>query len=105
MKLENNYWNRWFLMCNELANTLLGLKQLNFAKLIIEEESGRYGNAQMTVVFHKINAQLSDTFGNDYETLREETNFEELSKFEPDQLEEYYSEYCCGRQSIEYHEG
>lgn len=98
--MENTYWFRWFLICSALANKVLALQPLNFAKLIIEEEKGAWGNEQMTRHFHRINESLSEIMANDDDILWEELDIEEVAKLSVEEIQKYHEEYCIGRMSI-----
>jgi hypothetical protein len=63
--MENTYWFRYFLLCNELANSIItrqGLKRINFAECILESESGRYANDQMIVYFETADIFFANLF-------------------------------------------
>lgn len=95
--MENTYWFRWFLICSALANKVLGHQPQNFARLIIEEENGRYGNEQMTRYFNAINLQLCEIMANDETSMEDELDFEELAELSVGQIAKYYEEFCNGK--------
>ena len=56
---NNDFYYRFFLICNDLANQMMGHVYQNFAELKVQESNGRYGNAQMTRYF-----DIADECGN-----------------------------------------
>lgn len=98
--MANTFWYRHFLICNKMANDIMNVKPQNFAKLILEEDSDRFMNSQMTKYFYSVDATLCDMIGNDEGFMWDELNMEEVSEISPEQLERDYQEYCSGKISL-----
>lgn len=102
--MENTFWFRYFLLCNEFANSITtrqGLKRINFAECILEVENGRYANEQMTTYFHTADYFFAELFECDYEIvfdnlLDEGVSMEKLASLSDKDLRNYYSDYCIG---------
>jgi hypothetical protein len=99
--MKNEFYYRFFLICNKLANDVLGFKFQNFAKLILEENNGRYGNTQMTKYFIQAEEFLSRLIGNDEGFMWDELEMEEIAKLTPEQLQEDFDNYCEGKMKID----
>ena len=95
--MKNNFWYRYFLVINQLSNAVLGLEYQNFAKLILEEHNGRFGNKQMTKYFISLDLQYSDLMSNDSLIVFDELDIEELANISEDQLEKDFENYCNGK--------
>jgi hypothetical protein len=94
--MKNSYWYRYFLICNQLANKVMGHQPQNFALLRIEEEGGRFMNSQMTCHFDNINEFFSDLMCNDSSQVFDELDIDELAELSAKQLEEDFEKYCGG---------
>jgi len=94
--MENTYWFRFYLICSEIANNILGLKYQNFANLYREIEGGAYGNEQMTRVFDNVNATLCDLTANESDMIFEENNFDLIAELTEGELKSYYQKFCAG---------
>lgn len=94
--MENSYWYRYFLICNQLANKIMGHQPQNFASLIIEEDNGRFMNSQMTRYFYDIDYFFSQMMSNDSGMVFDELGIEELSKLSPEQIQHDFEKYCDG---------
>lgn len=98
MKIDksNLFAYRCFLVCNELANAVLGngIIYQNFAELLLAEENGRSFNSQMTKYFQVLEEKISDLYGNDTEWMWEFLSLEEVAKISTEQLKSDYYEYC-----------
>lgn len=99
--MKNNFANRWFLICSYIANEQMeGFIDLNFAKLIIDENNGRFGNNQMTSIFWSVSEALKTISTNVDFSFEEEIDnsgdfkIEEVSKLSTEQLSDYFYEYC-----------
>ena len=92
--MDNTYWYRYFLLCNHLANKMLGHKYQNFAKLILDEDKGRFMNSQMTVYFHQADVFFSELLNNDEGMIFDELSINELAEITPEQLQKDYDNYC-----------
>jgi hypothetical protein len=95
--MKNNFWYRYFLVINQLSNAVLGFQFQNFAKLILEEENGRFGNEQMTKYFKALDLQYSDLMSNDAWMVFDELDIEELADISEEQLKEDFENYCNGK--------
>lgn len=94
--MENTFHYRHFLMCNKMANAMMNVMPQNFAKLIVEEDMGRFMNSQMTFYFHQADRTLSDMIGNDEGFMWDELNIDEIADMTPEELEHDYNRYCSG---------
>lgn len=94
--MENTYWFRFYLICSEIANNILGYNYQNFAKLYREIENGQYANEQMTRIFENINETLCELTANESDMVFEENDFEIIAKLTELELKSFYSEYCSG---------
>lgn len=92
--MKNSYWYRYFLVCNQLANKILGMQPQNFALLIFEEDGGRIGNAQMTKFFHAADEFFSELLSNDSGMLFSEMDIDELASLSVEQIQEDFEKYC-----------
>lgn len=107
--LPNLYWVRHFLVCNELAKKSCetrGWACENFAKIILDEESGRLANRQMSCYFWAADAVLSDIRGNESELVFNALNddhdiyMEDLVALTPEQIKGMYEDYCIAKIKI-----
>lgn len=98
--MKNTFWYRYFLVCNQLANKMMGHLPQNFALLIIEENLGRYGNEQMTQYFKLADEFLSDMMANDRMMMFEELDIDELAELSIEQIEQDFEQFCQGRLRI-----
>jgi len=103
--MENTYWFRYFLLCNELANSIItrqGLKRINFAECILESESGRYANDQMIVYFETADIFFANLFECDSDIVFNElsdegVSIEKLATLTDKDLKNYFNSYCAGQ--------
>ena len=102
--MENSYWYRYFLVCNQMANKIMGMQPQNFALLILEENNGRFMNSQMTRFFHSINESLSELLANDDTMLFDELDMDALADLSVEQIEEDFDNYCQGKLKIDFDE-
>ena len=99
--MENTFAYRFFLICNTLANGMMGMQPQNFAQLMVEEVEGRWMNSQMTRYFHIADRLMSELIGNDEEWVWDEIGMWEVAEISVEQLSKDYSEFCEGRISFE----
>lgn len=95
--MKNTFWYRYFLICNGLANKMMGHEAQNFALLIVEENLGRFGNRQMTIYFDNANSFLSELISNDESMMFEELDIDELAELSIEQIEQDFEQFCQGR--------
>ena len=95
--MKNSYWYRYFLVCNQMANKMVGHQPQNFALLLIEEENGRLFNKQMTSYFIAIDEFMSNLTANDTWILFDEIPMEEFAELSIEQIEADFEKYCEGR--------
>lgn len=89
--MKDNIAYKFFLLVNHLSNKVNNHVYLNFAQLILEQESGRYMNSQMTFYYYKIQQVIiEDILGNDENWIWEELDMEEVAKIDTNQLQEDY---------------
>jgi hypothetical protein len=100
--MENTYEYRQFLIINHLANRMIGMTYLNFAKLIVEETNGRYMNSQMTNYFYHLDEVISELLCDETLIFFDALDEEELAEIEPEQLEKDFYEYCNGNIRFNY---
>jgi len=100
--MKNSFWYRYFLICNQLANKVMGHEPQNFALLMIEEQGGRFMNKQMTCYFYAIDDYLSELMSNDSGTVFEELDMDELAELSMEQITQDFEEYCNGRLKIDF---
>lgn len=86
--MKNTFWYRYFLVINQLSNSVLGFQFQNFAKLILEERNGRFGNEQMTKYFKALDLQCSDLMSSDALIVLDELDIEELANISEEKLKE-----------------
>ena len=98
--MKNTEIYRYFLVCNKLANDILGMQPQNFAQLIVEENLGRFMNSQMTRIFNQVNYTLSEIIANDESILWEELDIDEVAEISVEQLEEDYNNYVLGNMRL-----
>lgn len=94
--MKNTFWYRYFLVCNQLANKVMGHQPQNFASLILEEDNGRFMNSQMTCYFRVIDEFFSEMLANDTWQVFDELDMEELAELSVEQIEKDFNEYCDG---------
>lgn len=103
--IKNSFWFRHYLVCNDIAHRMCevhGWANIqNFAKLIKEEEEGRYGNSQMTAYFWAADQAMCDLhcseMGDVFDMLEEEgTTLEMLANLTEEETEDYYNNCCFG---------
>jgi len=94
--MKNTFWYRYFLVCNQLANKVMGHQPQNFASLIVEEDNGRFMNSQMTCYFKVIDEFFSEMLANDAWQVFDELDIEELAELSVEQIEKDFNEYCDG---------
>ena len=82
------------MICNQLANKLLGMQPQNFALMIVEENNGRFMNSQMTRYFYGIDEYFSEIMCNGEGSLFEELDIDELAELSMEQIEEDFKNYC-----------
>jgi len=104
---EKSYLNdmfayKHFLMRNHMASNMVGHIYLNFAKLIIEQEGGRYMNSQMTSYFIRLDEIISDMTSDDSEWIWDCLDMEEIAEIRPEQLEADFETYCAGQLRINF---
>lgn len=114
MKLENSFWIRHFLMCNELGNKILysnrQIENVNFADIYFQLENDR--NEQPFRVKTMLNAfWIADSFISDLHQSEKRCVFDELedldipikrlARLECKTLEKYFVKFCCG--AIDFH--
>lgn len=108
-KIKNTYWFRRFLLCNRTATKFAwsrGWEVKNFAQLIVDEQNGRYGNSQMTVLFtnaQRVFAEISEDEPDIvFEMIQEEQDLEieDLAKLTAEELDMYYEEYIIGKLTL-----
>lgn len=75
-----------------MANKMMNHAYQNFAKLIKEENEGRYMNSQMTFFYYQADEIFSEIIGNDPDWVWDELDMEEIAKIEASQLESDYEE-------------
>lgn len=83
---------KYFLWLNNLSNTVLGVQYQNFAKLIEEENNGRYMNSQMTKYFHALDESIADAQSNDAMWFESFFDMSELALIPASELKEDYQE-------------
>jgi len=79
---------------------MMGHLPQNHAKLMVEEDNGRFGNAQMTQYYKKADFVISRLVGNYEGWIWEEMDMEEIAELSIEQIEEDYENYCNERLSI-----
>lgn len=104
-KIPNTFWFRHFLICNRLAQSVTKYKDSNFAKLIKEEEEGRWANEQMTRFFWGADRVVSELHNCDYGQvfvyLEDDELLKQVQKLTAKQLEDYFDKYCVGIYAVE----
>jgi|JI10StandDraft_1071094.scaffolds.fasta_scaffold30523_12 hypothetical protein len=100
--MKNTFWYRYFLICNGLANKMMGHEPQNFALLIVEENLGRFGNAQMTQYFKLADEFLSDMMSNDRMMMFEELDMDVLAELSIEQIEQDFEQFCQGRLRLKF---
>jgi hypothetical protein len=100
--MENTYLYRHFLMCNALANKMQNIQPQNYAKLIIEQNNGRFMNSQMTCFFENADTFLSELVGNDEGLMWDELDMQEIAEMSVEQLQKDYNKFCNGRMKIQF---
>lgn len=95
--MKNTFWYRYFLVCNQLANKMMGHLPQNFALLIVEENLGRYGNEQMTQYFKLADEFLADMMANDPMIVFDELDIDELAELSIEQIQNDFEKFCQGR--------
>ncbi len=98
--MENTFSYRHFLICNEIANNMMGHQPQNFAELIVEEDNGRYANGQMTKYFYVADRTLCELTGNDEGFMWDDLDMDEVAKIPIEELQSDYEEYCKYRMVI-----
>jgi hypothetical protein len=93
--MENTYWFRFYLICSEISNNILGLKYQNFANLYREIESA-YANKRMTRIFDNVNVTLCNLTANESDMIFEENDFDLIAELTESELKSYYQEFCAG---------
>lgn len=116
MKLENSFWLRHFLMCNELGNKILkshrGIEPVNFADIFSQLENDR--NEQMFRAEVMLNAfWIADSFVSDLHESEKRCVFDELeesgvsikklARLDYKTLNNYFVKFCCGK--LDFHLG
>jgi len=79
---------------------MMGHLPQNHAKLMVEEDNGRFGNAQMTQYYKKADIVISRLVGNYEGWIWDNLDMEEIAELSVEQLEEDYENYCNERLSI-----
>ena len=92
--MENSFWYRYFLICNQLSNKILGMQPQNFALLIVEENGGRFMNSQMTRYFYNIDEYFSELMSSNEGAVFEELDIDVLAELSVAQIEEDFDNYC-----------
>ena len=95
--MKNTYWFRHYLICSKMANDVLGLKTLNFAKLLLQQENGQFANSQMTVTFNKISDVLCDITSSERNALDDELDFGYISQISDFEMKTYYNDFCLSK--------
>lgn len=72
----------------------------NHAKLMVEEDNGRFGNAQMTQYFKKADVVISNLIGYPEGWIWDELDMDEVAELSIEQIEEDYNNYCNEKLSI-----
>ena len=98
--MENSYWYRYFLVCNQLANKILAHQPQNFALLIKDEDGGRFMNSQMTRFFYAIDEYFSELTCNDNLMVFDELGIDELAELSVEQIEEDFENYCNSKMEM-----
>lgn len=98
--MQNDSLYRHFLICNTLANAMMGHLPQNHAKLMVEEDNGRFGNAQMTWYFKKADIVISNLIGYPEGWIWDELDMDEVAELSIEQIEEDYQNYCNEKLSI-----
>lgn len=98
--MENDSYYRHFLICNKLANEMNTHQPQNFAKLLLEEENGKIGNAQMTWYFKKADFIISRITDHPENYIWDVLDMEELAELSIEQIESDYEEFCNEKLSI-----
>lgn len=104
-KYKNSYWLRHFLICDRIAKESCGgLKIDNFLTLILNEENGAIGNAQMTKYFWAADKVLADISSSEWgmviEELEEELDIQELATLSEEELSVLYNEFIYSTTKI-----
>lgn len=76
---------------------MMGHLPQNHAKLMVEEDNGRFGNAQMTQYFKKADIIISNLIGYPEGWIWDELDMDEVAELSIEQIEEDYENYCCGK--------
>lgn len=100
--MDNTFHYRHFLMCNRMANAMMNVQPQNFAKLIIEEDAGRFMNSQMTFYFHQADRTMCELIGNDEGFMWDELDMEEIAAMPVEELQFDYERFCLGRIIMEH---
>lgn len=100
--MKNTYEYRYFLFVNYLANKMMNVQFQNFAKLILDEDNGRFMNSQMTKYFYQIDETISELIQNNPMWVFDELEIEQLAEIEPSKLELDYEEFCLNQPFIHF---
>ncbi len=95
--MENGFWYRYFLVCNQMANKIMGHQPQNFALLMVEEGNGRIMNSQMTCHFENVDEFFSDLMSNDSGIVFDELGLDNLAELSVEQIQEDFENYCQGK--------
>ncbi len=79
---------------------MMGHLPQNHAKLMVEEDNGRFGNAQMTQYFKKADVVISNLIGYPEGWIWDELDMDEVAELSIEQIEEDYNNYCNEKLSI-----
>jgi len=79
---------------------MMGHLPQNHAKLMVEEDNGRFGNAQMTQYYKKADIVISRLIGCYEGWIWDNLDMEEIAELSIEQIEEDYENYCEERLSI-----
>lgn len=90
--MKDNFAYKYFLLLNHIANKMNNHIYLNFAKLIKQEQEGRYMNSQMTFFYYQADEIFSDIIGNDPDWIWDEIDMDEIAELDEEQLQSDYEE-------------
>ena len=99
--MENTFHYRFFLICNELANSVQSIQPQNYADLIVREQEGQFMNSQMTIYFHNADKFLSTLIGNYDGWMWDELDMYEIAKIPYEKLREDFEIYCEGIMTLD----
>ena len=99
--MENTFHYRFFLICNELANSMQSIQPQNYAELILRENEGQYMNSQMTCYFHNAEDFLSNLIGNYVGFMWDELDMYTVAQLPYEKIKEDFDKYCDGLMALD----